>query len=122
MDLTYLLVSVMRGLRDKLLKGEVEIEMVKLIFSLDEVARRLATSLDGELLIQVAIVEWCGQNESTPITNSPILKSNEVSSRAESRDPKSSWQAMKEKLSPPSPKVTDGRSDTIDEAIAIFSS
>ena len=123
-DLTYLLVSVMRGLRDKLLKGEVEIEMVKLIFSLDEVARRLATSLDGELLIQVAIVEWCGQNESnSPITNSPILKSNEVSSRAESRDPKSSWQAMKEKLaSPPSPKVTDGRSDTIDEAIAIFSS
>lgn len=59
-DLTYLLVSLMRGLRDKLLAGEVEIDVTKLIFSLDEVARRLATSMDGELLIQVAIVEWCG--------------------------------------------------------------
>ena len=59
-DLTYLLVSLMRGMRDKLLTGGVEIDATKLIFSLDEVARRLATSLDGELLIQVAIVEWCG--------------------------------------------------------------
>lgn len=60
-DLTYLLVSVMRGLRDKLLAGQVEVGVAKLIFALDEVARRLATSLDGELLIQVAIVEWCGE-------------------------------------------------------------
>jgi DNA polymerase III gamma/tau subunit len=60
-DMTYLIVSIMRGLRDKLLVGEVGIEVSKFIFALDEVARRLATSLDGELLIQVAIVEWCGQ-------------------------------------------------------------
>ncbi|MBP9670667.1 DNA polymerase III subunit gamma/tau [Candidatus Woesebacteria bacterium] len=75
-DLTYLLVSLMRGLRDKLLTDEMEIGVTKLIFALDEVARRLATSLDGELLIQVAIVEWCGQDENnSPITNPPILKS-----------------------------------------------
>lgn len=59
-DLSYLLVTVMRGLRDRLLAGEVEVEVTKLIFSLDEVARRLATALDGELLIQTAIVEWGG--------------------------------------------------------------
>lgn len=63
-DLSYLLVSLMRGLRDKLLTGEIEIGVTKLIFALDEVARRLATSLDGELLIQVAIVEWCGESDN----------------------------------------------------------
>lgn len=72
-DLNYLLVSVMRGLRDKLVTGEVGVEVTKLIFSLDEVARRLATSLDGELLIQVAIVEWCGPakagNDQAPSSN-----------------------------------------------------
>lgn len=61
-DLTYLIVSLMRALRDKLLSGSVGIEVTKLIFTLDEVARRLATSLDGELLLQVAIVEWCNES------------------------------------------------------------
>jgi DNA polymerase III gamma/tau subunit len=37
-DLNYLLVSLMRGMRDKLLVGEVEIGATKLIFALDEVA------------------------------------------------------------------------------------
>lgn len=60
-DLTYLLLSLMRALRDMLLQGKIEVAAAKLIFSLDEVARRLASSLDGELLIQVAIVEWCGE-------------------------------------------------------------
>lgn len=63
-DMSYLLVNLMRSLRDKLLSGEGEIGMTKLIFSLDEVARRLATSLDGELLIQVAFVEWCGNDDA----------------------------------------------------------
>lgn len=54
----------MRGLRDKLLTNEVELDVTKFIFALDEVARRLATSLDGELLIQVAFVEWCGMSKS----------------------------------------------------------
>ncbi len=58
-DLTYLLVSLMRGLRDGLVAGEIELGATKLVFALDDVARKLATSLDGELLTQVVIVEWC---------------------------------------------------------------
>ncbi len=81
-DLSYLLVSLMRGLRDKLLAGEVEIEVTKLIYSLDEVARRIATSLDGQLLAQVAIVEWCGpapaENNQSPSTNLPPQTGNQA--------------------------------------------
>lgn len=72
-DTTYLLVNLMRGLKDKLLAGQVDVAVTKLIFTLDDVARRLATSLDGELLIQVAIVEWCG----VPETNEPPKKMKE---------------------------------------------
>jgi hypothetical protein len=108
------------GTRDKLLIGEVEIEVTKLIFALDEVARRLASSLDGELLIQVAIVEWCNsaiaENNQAPNNNN---QTKTVSSPAESRNPKSSWTAMKEKIKS-GEKI--GKSDTIDEAIAIFNS
>ena len=68
-DLSYLLLSLMRGLRDKLLGGEVESEVTKLIFALDEVARRLSTGLDSELLIQVAVVEWCGPAKASEIRN-----------------------------------------------------
>ncbi|PIR98979.1 DNA polymerase III, subunit gamma and tau [Candidatus Collierbacteria bacterium CG10_big_fil_rev_8_21_14_0_10_44_9] len=127
-DMNYLLVSVMRGLRDKLLMGEVEIEVTKFIFVLDEVARRMATSLDGELLIQVAIVEWCGIDSSTAVGMTKKVETVQQSSRAESRDPvakpvttevKSSWASMKEKIKS-GEKI--GKSDTIDEAIAIFSS
>lgn len=75
-DLSYLLVSVMRGLRDKLLAGSVGLEVTKLIFALDEVARRLATTQDGELLIQVAIVEWCG---CAPAENNQALNDNNQS-------------------------------------------
>ena len=59
-DMSYLIVTLMRGLKEKLLTHQVGIEVTKFIFELDEVARRLATSLDGELLLQVAIIEWCG--------------------------------------------------------------
>ncbi len=149
-DLSYLIVSVMRGLRDKLLAGEVGIEVSKFIFALDEVARRLATSLDGELLIQVAIVEWCGQTESnSQIINppcreagSPILKSklqssdlspkiaqrSELESQMQKEEEKSPWQIMKEKLksgekiSPPKPKANEVQDDTIDDVMAIFTS
>lgn len=110
-DLNYLLVSVMRGLRDKLLIGEVEIEVAKLIFALDEVARRLASSLDGELLIQVAIVEWCDC----------AIGTEKLGDRREKivEEGKSAWMVMKEKIKS-GEKI--GKSDTIDEAIAIFSS
>lgn len=112
-DLNYLLVSVMRGLRDKLLMGEVEIEVAKLIFALDEVARRLASSLDGELLIQVAIVEWCDLTEGQTSDQPKVIKSVKKSEGIDA------WSAMKEKIKS-GEKI--GKSDTIDEAIAIFNS
>jgi len=124
-DLTYLLVSLMRALRDMLLAGVIEIEASKLIFTLDEVARRLATSLDGELLIQVAIVEWCKPQSSD---HSPkIIQDLELKGQVQKIEEKSPWQAMKEKLKSGEPitavksKVTQEQDDTIDDAIAIFS-
>lgn len=76
-DLTYLIVSLMRALRDKLLAGAVGVDVTKLIFSLDEVARRLATSLDGELLLQVTIVEWCGEGGSEQTNKLAKQQTNE---------------------------------------------
>lgn len=83
-DLSYLIVSAMRGLRDKLLSGEVGIEVTKFIFVLDEVARRLATSLDGELLIQVAIVEWCGESDTlkTQQISKPVKSATQLVSKS----------------------------------------
>ncbi len=140
-DLSYLILSLMRGLRDKLIVGEVGGEIIKLIYSLDEVARKLATSLDAELLIQVAILEWCGGGVSkSQITNSPILKSESQSSDHSPKialgselkpqgEGKSAWMVMKEKIksgkpieqNPHSRKVADDQGDTIAEAMAIFS-
>ncbi|MFZ2199530.1 MAG: DNA polymerase III subunit gamma/tau [Microgenomates group bacterium] len=125
-DLTYLLVSVMRGLRDRLLMGEVGIEVSKFIFSLDEVARRLATSLDGELLIQVAIVEWCGEGNAQPQSSDRSPKIAQGSELGEKKvekpvEVKSSWAAMKEKIKSGEKIVVEKQDDTIDEAIAIFS-
>lgn len=68
-DTSYLIVSLMRGLKEKLIMNQVGIEVTKFIFVLDEVARRLATSLDGELLLQVAIIEWCGESGVKPGEN-----------------------------------------------------
>lgn len=86
-DLSYLLISVMRGLRDKLLSGGVGIEVTKFIFTLDEVARRMATSLDGELLIQVAIVEWCGDSDTTKTQqiSKPVKSDNQPISKSENQ-------------------------------------
>ncbi len=114
-DLNYLLVSVMRGLRDKLLAGQVEVEVSKFIFALDEVARRLATSLDGELLIQVAIVEWCGLEGSNPksqilkFSNGDQSKKNELTSKPV----KSVTQSVSE---PDSPKTSESVSQKVDKA------
>lgn len=121
-DLSYLLLSLMRGMRDKLIMGEVGVEITRLVFALDEVARKLATSLDGELLIQVAIVEWCGGGEGkSQIINSPILKSkkpeNAESKPKDQEEGKSAWAAMKERIKSGKPIE---RSDTIAEAMAIF--
>ena len=119
-DLTYLIVSLMRALRDKLLKGVVSVEVTKLIFSLDEVARRLATSLDGELLLQVTIVEWCGESENQNTRSAPPtpIASEGHSSKAE--DQKTSKSAS-QKVSP-TPKALEGygsesESENISESV-----
>ena len=114
-DLSYLLVSIMRGLRDKLIAGEVGVEITRLIFSLDEVARKLSTSLDGELLVQVAIVEWCGGGkvQSQSSDHSPKIAQG---SELREQETKSGWQAMKEKIKS-GEKIT---SDIIEEAREIF--
>jgi DNA polymerase-3 subunit gamma/tau len=145
-DLTYLIVSLMRGLRDRLLSGQVGVEVTKLIFSFDEVARRLATSLDGELLIQVVIVEWCGRTESSASGKLKVesykveeKKSKEVTERVapssvtreqpseQQEQQKSSWQIMKEKLKSGEKIISSSpaamplaHDDTIEDAMAIF--
>lgn len=84
-DLTYLLVSLMRGLRDRLVGGQVGREVAQLIFALDDVAARLATGLDGELLIQTTIVEWCGVGEkSEPAEGQKIQKIGKLESQPQS--------------------------------------
>jgi hypothetical protein len=67
--------------------GEVGIEASKFIFALDEVARRLNTSLDGELLIQVAIVEWCGMsdNQNNQKISKPVKSDNQPISKSENQ-------------------------------------
>jgi hypothetical protein len=112
MDLSYLLVNLMRALRDKLLEGSLELGATKLIFTLDDVARRQATSLDGELLIQVAIVEWCGTEDIQHVGKPVSQKSSES-------EGKSAWLAMKEKIN--SGEKIGQSGDIIDEARAIFS-
>jgi DNA polymerase-3 subunit gamma/tau len=76
-DMNYLLLGIMRGLRDKLLQGETSLDVTKFIFNLDEVARRQATSLDGELLLQVAIVEWCDSDMPTSSGKKKIEPAND---------------------------------------------
>ena len=58
-DLSYLVVSVMKGLRDELLAG-ADTTLTKLIFALDDVARKMGTSPVPVLLIEVVIIDWCG--------------------------------------------------------------
>lgn len=125
-DWTYLLVNLMRGLRDKLLEGSAPLSVTQLIFALDEVARRLSTTLDGELLVQVAILEWCGPavagNNQVPINNHQTKVIKESKSEPEKEQPiegKSSWMAMKEQIKSGKP-IMSKQGDIIDEAIAIF--
>lgn len=122
MDLNYLLLGVMRGLRDLLLTGQAELEVTKLIFSLDEVARRSGTGLDGELLLQVAVVEWGGIPEDQ--SNRNVAKSAEsekvekpVTSKTKE---KSAWLQMKEKFKNGEKLTVTKQSDIIDEAREIF--
>lgn len=120
-DVNYLLLSLMRGLRDKLVSGEVEIETTKLIFSLDEVARKISSALDGELLVQTAIVEWCGtpQAENKQVPNSNKQPVNTTANNIHLEE-KSTWMAMKEKFKSGERIVVEKQGDIIEEARAIF--
>lgn len=98
-DLSYLIVNMMRSMRDRLIEGSAELEVTKLIFSLDEVARRLASSLDGELLLQVAIVEWCGTAEGSTSGKSKVIKSVKSESQKNEKTVKVESQMLKETVS-----------------------
>lgn len=59
-DLSFLLLSAMKKLRDRLMSGG-NIELTKLVFALDDVARKVALSPVPELLVEMVIIEWCGE-------------------------------------------------------------
>jgi DNA polymerase-3 subunit gamma/tau len=89
-DLTYVLVSLMRNLKELVLK-EARRDLVPLIFRLDEVAVRLSQSQAGAILVEMAIVEWCTEGgeetgkkkteksgEKTETRNQKLEKSAEI--------------------------------------------
>lgn len=141
-DLVYLIVSVMKGLRDKLMEGE-DVGLTKLIFSLDEVARKVAYSPVPSLLLEVVIIEWGLPNSSasggisqaptrlmssgTPVSpkaNDPVISMESGESKGASVDgSKSPWMQMKEQFLTGKKLGGDKQGDTgdtIDEAMAIF--
>ncbi|MFH2019663.1 MAG: DNA polymerase III subunit gamma/tau [bacterium] len=80
MDISYLLVVTMKELREGVIarygigESKLEIgdvgEVVELIYALDEVARKVASSPVGEMLVEMAIVDWCAKGE-TPNRSDP---------------------------------------------------
>lgn len=56
-DLVYLIVSLMKEMRNRIIAGESK-ELTKLVFNLDEVARKVATSPVPELLLEMVIIDW----------------------------------------------------------------
>jgi len=131
-DLVYLLVAVMKGLRDKLLAGG-DRELTRLVFMLDEVARKVTMSPVPELLVEMVVIDWCrdvGTSANQQISKSDKSANQMVSStvgtskgavvKETQTQEKSPWMAMKEKFKN-GEKLTVAKDDTIDEAIAIFS-
>ncbi|TXH07858.1 MAG: DNA polymerase III subunit gamma/tau [Candidatus Moraniibacteriota bacterium] len=146
MDLVYLTITLMKELRNRILAGESK-ELVKLVFNLDEVARKIANSPVPELLLEMVIIDWgsIGQSEHSEDQNSskigksdakqkldPVIKMESGEAKGASVDgSKSPWMQMKEQFltgkrqagtakSSSSLAREDG-SVTIDEAIEIFS-
>jgi DNA polymerase III gamma/tau subunit len=68
MDLVYLTITMMKELRNRILAGESK-ELVKLVFNLDEVARKIANSPVPELLLEMVIIDWGGgsSNQVNPV-------------------------------------------------------
>lgn len=84
-EMTFLLTSTMRVLRDGLLsvygvtqnplKVVVDAETTKLVFMIDDVGRKLALTNVPELLVEMMIIEWCGENGgSKGVPPTPIDK------------------------------------------------
>ena len=146
MDLVYLIITLMKELRNRILKGESK-ELVKLVFNLDEVARKIANSPVPELLLEMVIIDWgsIGQSENSEGQNSskigksdvkqkldPVIKMESGEAKGASVDgSKSPWMQMKEQFltgkkqvnttKPSSALAKEDGSVTIDEAIEIFS-
>ncbi|KKU89131.1 MAG: polymerase III subunit gamma and tau protein [Microgenomates group bacterium GW2011_GWF2_47_9] len=72
-EFSYLLVSVMRDLRNQVMASDdgSHQELIPLIYKLDEVARKIGLSAIPEILIEMTIVEWCG-NDSSPKPGSSL--------------------------------------------------
>lgn len=144
-DLVYLTVTLMKELRNRLLAGESK-ELVKLVFNLDDVARKIATSPVPELLLEMVIIDWGGEssNHVNPVNpvkqeakestskvektniSDPVIKMESGEAKGASVDgSKSPWMQMKEQFlagKKPSVSKRDGDTDdTIEEAMAIFS-
>ena len=69
-DLVYLTVALMKELRNRIIAGGSK-ELVKLVFNLDDVARRIAISPVPELLLEMVIIEWGTSNAAKPVDPSP---------------------------------------------------
>jgi DNA polymerase-3 subunit gamma/tau len=144
-DLVYLTVTLMKELRNRLLAGESK-ELVKLVFNLDDVARKIATSPVPELLLEMVIIDWGGEssNHVNPVNpvkqeakestskvektniSDPVISMESGEAKGASVDgSKSPWMQMKEQFlagKKPSVSKRDGDTDdTIEEAMAIFS-
>lgn len=73
MDINHLLIIIMKELREGVVaryglgKSKLQIEevrkVVQLIYALDEVSRKVASSPVGEMLVEMAIIDWCGGEE-----------------------------------------------------------
>lgn len=144
-DLVYLTVTLMKELRNRLLAGESK-ELVKLVFNLDDVARKIATSPVPELILEMVIIDWGGEssNHVNPVNpvkqeakestskvektniSDPVISMESGEAKGASVDgSKSPWMQMKEQFlagKKPSVSKRDGDTDdTIEEAMAIFS-
>lgn len=151
MDLVYLIITLMKELRNRILAGESK-ELVKLVFNLDEVARKIANSPVPELLLEMVIIDWGGgsSNQVNPVNpvkqearestsktaktniSDPVISMESGEAKGASVDgSKSPWMQMKEQFltgkkqvnttKPSSALAREDGSVTIDEAIEIFS-
>ncbi len=102
-DLAYLTVALMKELRNRIVAGGSK-DLIKLVFSLDEVARRIAFSPVPELLIEMVIIEW-GADIGTIKSVDPSPRKSEkndtenvVKQVESSGDHKNVWQKLMSSL------------------------